>query len=273
MNPRLQKFKQKMDHQEPVVGIFVELADSSVCEIVGYSGCDFAWIDAEHGMMDRREIYHNILAAQSAGACAFVRVPGSDRDLVKHILDMGPDGVIFPFINTEEIARKTVEACTYPSSGGKRGIGPLRAIHYGVDSEPEYLLNYRSETMLIFQIETKEGAENLEAIAAAPGYDSLFIGPADLGVSLIDLSQEAKSAYIFETQKQAGLLARKNGKYLGSRAGPTRESVLQLMGLGCHWMTIAQDARIISGMLTKAVKEIHGEETTRNCDSAADTIA
>ena len=52
---------------------------------------------------------------------------------------MGPDDIIFPFVNTADIARQAVEACTYPADGGKRGIGPLRAIHYGVDNEPDYL--------------------------------------------------------------------------------------------------------------------------------------
>ena len=78
MNERLQKITEKMKRGKPVVGVFVLLADASVSEIIGYSGCDFVWIDSEHGMMDRREIYHHVLAAQSAGACAFVRVPGVD---------------------------------------------------------------------------------------------------------------------------------------------------------------------------------------------------
>jgi 2-dehydro-3-deoxyglucarate aldolase/4-hydroxy-2-oxoheptanedioate aldolase len=258
MNPRLQKIRRKMDGGEPVVGVFVLLADSSVSEIVGYAGCDFAWIDSEHGMIDRREIYHHIMAAQAAGACAFVRVPGVNADQIKHILDMGPDGVIFPFVNNAEIAREAVAACTYPSGGGRRGIGPLRAIHYGIESEPEYLKTSREETMLIFQIETAEAAENLEAIAAVPGYDSLFVGPADLGMSLVGLSPAEKAARIEEVTIRAGEIARRHGKYLGSCAGPTKESVRALMGKGCHWMTIAQDVRIISGMLAQAVRGIHG---------------
>ena len=75
-------------------------------------------------MMDRREVYHHVMAAQSAGACAFVRVPGVEYQQIKHVLDMGPDGVIFPFVNSAEIARTAVAACTYPADGGKRGIGP-----------------------------------------------------------------------------------------------------------------------------------------------------
>ena len=258
MNPRLQRITEKMKNGQPVTGVFVLLADSSVSEIVGYSGCDFVWIDSEHGMMDRREIYHHVLAAQSAGACAFVRVPGVEYYQIKNTLDMGPDGIIFPFVNTPEIARQAVEACTYPADGGKRGIGPLRAIHYGVDNEPDYLKVAKDEVWKIFQIESMTAVENLEAIAKVPGYQSLFIGPADLGMSMVNTAPEDKPALIADIQRRVARLAAENGKFCGSCAGPTKESCRELMDRGVQWMTIAQDVRIISGMLTEAVKNING---------------
>ena len=258
MNPRLQKITEKMKNGKPVVGVFVELADSSISEIVGYSGCDFVWIDSEHGMMDRREIYHHILAAQSAGACAFVRVPGVEYYQIKNTLDMGPDGVIFPFVNTPEIARRAVEACTYPADGGKRGIGPLRAIRYGVDNEPDYLKIAKDEVWKIFQIESMEAVSNLEEIAKVPGYQSLFVGPADLGMSMVGMKPEEKGPVIEDVQRKAGRLAAENGKFCGSCAGPNKASCMEMVGRGVQWMTIAQDARILSGMLMEAVKDING---------------
>ena len=258
MNPRLAKITEKIKNGEPVVGVFVLLADSSVSEIVGYSGCDFVWIDSEHGMMDRREIYHHVLAAQAAGACAFVRVPGVEYYQIKNTLDMGPDGVIFPFVNTPEIARAAVEACTYPADGGKRGIGPLRAIEYGVQDEPAYLKVAKDEVWKIFQIESMEAVEHLDEIAAVPGYHSLFVGPADLGMSMVGVSPEEKARVTEQVQRRVGELARKHGKFAGSCAGPTKESCQELMGRGMQWMTIAQDVRILSGMLTQAIRDIHG---------------
>ena len=256
MNERLQRITQKMKRGEPVIGVFVLFADASVSEIVGYSGCDFVWIDSEHGMMDRREIYHHVLAAQSAGACAFVRVPGVEYYQIKNTLDMGPDGVIFPFVNTPEIARRAVEACTYPADGGKRGIGPLRAIKYGLDSEPEYLKTAKDEVWKIFQIESMEAVENLEAIAKVPGYHSLFVGPADLGMSMTGVDPKDKPALIADVQRRAARVAAENGKTCGSCAGPSKESCQELMDRGVQWMTIAQDARILSAYLADAVRRI-----------------
>lgn len=258
MNERLQKITEKMKRGKPVVGVFVLFADASVSEIVGYSGCDFVWIDSEHGMMDRREIYHHVLAAQSAGACAFVRVPGVEYYQIKNTLDMGPDGIIFPFVNTPEIARQAVEACTYPADGGKRGIGPLRAIKYGLDNEPEYLKHAKDEVWKIFQIESREAVERLEEIARVPGYQSLFVGPADLGMSMTDVPPQEKPALIAEAQRRAAQAAKENGKFCGSCAGPTKASCQELLGRGVQWMTIAQDARILSAYLADAVRNING---------------
>ena len=197
-------------------------------------------------------------AAQAAGACAFVRVPGVEYYPLKNTLDMGPDGVIFPFVNTPEIARQAVEACTYPADGGKRGIGPLRAIHYGVDYEPDYLKVAKDEVWKIFQIESMEAVSHIEEIARVPGYQSLFIGPADLGMSMVDVRPEDKGEKIAEIQRRVAKLAAENGKYCGSCAGPTKASCEELMSRGVQWMTIAQDVRIISGMLTEAVRNIQG---------------
>lgn len=257
MNERLQKITEKMKRGKPVVGVFVLLADASVSEIVGYSGCDFVWIDSEHGMMDRREIYHHVLAAQSAGACAFVRVPGVEYYQIKNTLDMGPDGIIFPFVNTPEIARQAVEACTYPADGGKRGIGPLRAIHYGLENEAEYLKIAKDEVWKIFQVESMEAVENLEEIAKVPGYHSLFVGPADLGMSMTGIAPKDKPALIADVQRRAAKAAAANGKYCGSCAGPTKASCAELLGRGVQWLTIAQDARILSGFLADAIRQIN----------------
>lgn len=122
MNSRLLAIEEKIKDGKPVIDIIVQLADSSITEIAAYAGCDFVWIDTEHSLLDRQEVYHHVLAAQAAGICAFVRVPGVECYQVKHILDMGADGIIFPFVDTPELAKQVVDACTYPTDGGRRGF-------------------------------------------------------------------------------------------------------------------------------------------------------
>lgn len=258
-NERLEKLKEKINAGKPVTGCFVLLSDPSVSEMVGMAGCDFVWIDSEHGMFDRTTIKNHIVYAQNAGACAFVRVPGVEPDHVKSILDCGPDGIIFPNVTTPELARKAVEACTYPTEGGIRGVGPGRVIKYGIESEAEYLEKGKDYIWKIFQIESLEGADNIEEIAQIDGFHSLFIGPADLSMSMRanKVPEKEIGARVDKIQRLCGQVARENGKYAGSCAGPDKESCYQMMEKGIQWMTIGQDMRLISMALAEAVKSIN----------------
>lgn len=258
-NKRLERLQEKMKEGKPVVGCFVLLSDPSISEMVGMAGCDFAWIDSEHGMLDRTTIKNHIVYAQNAGACAFVRMPGVDADQVKCILDCGPDGVIFPNITTKTMAEEAVAACTYPTEGGIRGVGPGRVIQYGVLSEAEYLEKGKDYIWKILQIESMEGAQNMNEIAQVPGFHSLFIGPADLGMSMrankVPDSEIAKR--VREIQISCGKLAKQYGKYAGSCAGPNKESCMEMVTCGIQWMTIGQDLRLISCALAQAVEDIN----------------
>lgn len=260
-NERLERLKAKINAKKPVTGCFVLLSDPSVSEMVGLAGCDFVWIDSEHGMFDQTTIKNHIVYAQNAGACAFVRVPGVEPDRVKCILDCGPDGVIFPNITTPELGKKAIAACTYPTEGGCRGVGPGRIISYGIESEAEYLAKGKDFIWKIFQIESMEGAENMEAIAQLEGFHSLFIGPADLSMSMRakHIPEEEIEEKVSEIQIRCGRLAREYGKYAGSCAGPNKQSCMEMMDKGIQWMTIGQDMRLISLSLAEAVKNINKE--------------
>jgi len=112
----LDKIKEKIKEKELVIGTILESNDNCIAELMGKVGFDFVWIDGEHGPLDKKEILYHIMAAQGAGLAAFVRVAWNDPVLVKPILDMGADGIIFPFIRNAEDAEKAVNSCLYPPS-------------------------------------------------------------------------------------------------------------------------------------------------------------
>jgi len=163
---QLGKLKKKLSEGKLVKGFFLTMADQMVSEMAVYAGYDYVWIDAEHGPLDRQVIFHHIVAAQGSGCVASVRVPIAEPSSMKAILDMGPDGVIFPFINNKENAKTAVTACVYPDSAlhGIRGQGPARAIRYGFDEEGDYLKNAYEKVFKVMQVETLEGYENLDAL-------------------------------------------------------------------------------------------------------------
>ena len=103
--------------------------------MAGYIGYDYVWIDAEHGPLDRQEIFHHIVAAQGRAVPHLSECREWIAKAMKAILDMGPDGIIFPFTNSAEVAKEAVRSCSYPDYGGVRGQGPIRAIRYGLINE------------------------------------------------------------------------------------------------------------------------------------------
>jgi 4-hydroxy-2-oxoheptanedioate aldolase len=99
---------------------------------------------------------------------------------VMRALDAGAYGVICPNIDTPEECARFVGACHYPP-GGYRSVGPKRGLLYG---GADYIGHANATILTIAQIESRKGLENMDAIAAVPGLDMLYVGPSDLGLAL-----------------------------------------------------------------------------------------
>ena len=246
MMRRVEALKEKMNAGRLVKGVFINMGDPMVSEMAGFAGYDFVWLDAEHGPLGRQEILHHIMAAQGSGCAAIVRVPGPERTLVKAILDMGPDGIIFPFTNSKEIALEEIRACSYPDEGGVRGQGPIRAIRYGLDDEAEYIARAGREVFKIGQIETLEAYRNLDEILTVSGFDSFFIGAADMGRSIKGSGEDIHLDEVIDDVCQR---VRRAGFYMGAAIAPTPESARRHMDVGVQWAVFGQDARILSSGL------------------------
>lgn len=243
---RVEKLKQKMGEGKLLKGFFLTMTDPIVAEMAGYAGYDYVWIDAEHGPHDRQELLHHIMAAQGSGCAAFVRVPGVDRTMLKAILDMGPDGLIFPFTNTAEIAREAVRACSYPDFGGVRGIGPIRAARYGLADQTEYIRTAYEKVLKIAQIETLEGYDHLDEILQVDGIDSIFIGAADLERSITG-SQDGRK--LDDVYQDICKKVTASGKYLGLGIMPIPEDAKRVKDLGAKWVVFGQDAGTLAAGL------------------------
>jgi 2-keto-3-deoxy-L-rhamnonate aldolase RhmA len=185
----LDRIRLKLRRKEPVFGAGVSLLDPSVSEMLGYAGFDFLWIDMEHTALTKSDVLQHLTAASSGRTAGFVRVPWNDPVLVKPVLDMGPDGIIFPMIRTAEDARLAVSSCEYPPKG-IRGCGPKRALRHGMHEMIGYLQGCSDACWKIIQIEHVDCVKNLDAIARVSGVDCWMIGPTDLSGSIGCLGRE-----------------------------------------------------------------------------------
>ena len=139
-------------------------------EAVLSAGFNWAIIDAEHSPLTRAEQMTMVAVAQRSCTPVLIRVAANDSAAIGDALDAGADGVVVPMVNTAEDAVAAVAATRYPPNG-TRSIGPYRAP--------------RGSPLCIGQIETREGVDHVQEIAAVNGVDSLMIGPGDLALSAL----------------------------------------------------------------------------------------
>jgi 2-keto-3-deoxy-L-rhamnonate aldolase RhmA len=168
---------------EQMGGTFLNLGSSLTAEMAGLAGFDFLLIDLEHGAGDRYELLPQLQAIESTPAAPIVRVAWNDAVLFKRVLDLGPSGIMVPYVQSAEEARRAAAAMRYPPAGVRGVAGMNRACAFGSGFE-EYFEAANSALLTIVQIETPAAVERAEEIAAVDGVDVLFIGPMDLSVNM-----------------------------------------------------------------------------------------
>ena len=156
------------------------IADGYAAELMGHGGFDGVVVDLQHGTMYLDRAVAMLQALSATPATPLARVTQNHFFEIGKVLDAGAYGVIVPMIDTAEDARRVVEAVRYPPRG-RRSYGPARGMLYG---GPDYAAHADDELLAFAMIETAEGLANLDAIAAVPGLDGLFIGPSDLSIAL-----------------------------------------------------------------------------------------
>jgi len=119
-------------------------------------------------------------AISNSSATPLVRVPWNEPYEIMKALDAGAYGVIVPMVNNREEAEQAVMACRYPPLGN-RSFGPIRGALYGGRG---YALEANDQIACIAMIETSDGIANADEIMSTPGLNGIYIGPADLALSL-----------------------------------------------------------------------------------------
>lgn len=217
----MNKLRKKINSREKVIGALVSLTDPCLCEIMGNIGYGCVWIDTEHTYMSFKDVLCHLNAAKSAGIPSVVRLPQNDLTATKKILEMGPDGIIFPMVKSAEEAAALIEMTLYPPLG-TRGFGPIRAIGYGAEDAKEYAEKKNFELCRFLQIEHTDMIDELEEIAEMPYVDGFIFGPNDLSGSVGDFLNVFGEKTEAEMKRAAEIL-KKHGKCFGI-AGGLRES-------------------------------------------------
>ncbi len=180
-------FKQALQNKQPQIGLWLGLADPYCAEICAGAGFDWLLIDGEHAPNDVRSVLSQLQAVAPYPSHTVARIPvGSGHigtTLVKQYLDIGAQTLLVPMVDTAEEAQAIVRASRYPPQG-IRGMGAALARASRWQAHPDYVHEANDQVCVLVQAETALAMRNIDAIAATPGVDGVFIGPADLSASM-----------------------------------------------------------------------------------------
>lgn len=170
-------FRQRLLAGDKLVGTFLKTPTSHATEIVAGLGFDFVVIDQEHAPFDRTTTDIALMAARGSNIPALVRVSGPEA--VLSVLDCGASGILMPHVASADHAREVAALCRYRK--GRRGYATsTRAGGYTTVPMWQHIRAADETVTVIAQIEDPEALDQIDAIAAVEGIDSLFIGRGDL---------------------------------------------------------------------------------------------
>ena len=245
------KLKDIWASGKPVLVGWCSIGNPFTAEIMAAQGYDAINIDAQHGALDYSALLPMLQAVRASGVVPMARVPWLEPGVIMKALDAGAMGIICPMINTRQDAEALVSYMRYPPLG-QRSFGPTRA----AVAIPGYGVEANDEVLAMAMIETADGVRNLEEIAAIPGLDGVYVGPADLTLGTqegrlppgLDREEEEMIAII----RRIADVCRANGIKAGIHCG-TPEYALRTIEWGYEWTTVSADSRLLAAAAEASV--------------------
>lgn len=177
--------KSKLREGGISIGTFLfEFATAGIGPIAAQAGAEFAFFDMEHTGWSIETIRMLIATTRATDTIPMVRVPATEYHFMARVLDMGAMGIMVPMVESAAQARTIVAAAKYPPLGRRGAAFTIAHDDYTGGDIVEKIQSANSQTLLIAQIETVAGLNNVNEIAAIEGIDVLWIGHFDLSNSL-----------------------------------------------------------------------------------------
>src|SRR3984957_14196023 len=210
-------------------------------EVMAHQGWDSLTIDLQHGLIDYESAVGMLQAISTTRTVPLVRVPWLDPAIIMKVLDAGAYGVICPMVNSAAEAREFVAACRYPPAG-MRSCGPIRANVY---AGPDYIANANRTIITMAMIETRAGLDNLDSILSVEGLDAIYVGPADLALSLgCEPQLDPTIEKVVQAIEHIAARARQGKIVAGIHTGSTGNAQ-KMIRLGYQFVTVSSDLRLM----------------------------
>jgi 4-hydroxy-2-oxoheptanedioate aldolase len=251
MQTPVNPFKRALLEKRLQIGLWAGLADPYCAEICAGAGFDWLVLDCEHAPNDTRSVLAQLQAVAPYATHPVVRAASGDPTHLKQLLDLGAQTLLIPVVETATQAADLVRATRYPPDG-IRGVGSALARASRWNRITDYLHTADEQICVIAQIETRAGVAHAAQIAAVPGIDAVFIGPADLSASLghrgnpghaeVQRAMQSVVTQVLAAGKAAGSLL--SDETLARR----------YIDLGCTFMAVGVDTTLLANATRSLVQ-------------------
>jgi 4-hydroxy-2-oxoheptanedioate aldolase len=212
------------------------------------SGYDYVGFDVQHGYLDDADVALMLRRLEHVPIATAVRLPSTDPAAIGRVLDAGADAVVIAMIESAEQAAAALAATRYPPAG-VRSYGPLRA-SLGLDPAA-----IQARASVFAMVETAKGLSALDEICAVPGLAGVYVGPADLAISMGYGPAEAwTNPTVRDAMARIGATASAAGLTAGIHAGSGQRGKA-MVPLGFRMITLASESVALRRGAAEHLKE------------------
>jgi 4-hydroxy-2-oxoheptanedioate aldolase len=246
------KLKEIWAAGRPSINGWLSIGNAFTAEIMAAQGYDSIAIDVQHGALDYSSVLPMFQAMRASGVVPMARVPWLEPGIIMKVLDAGAYGVICPMVNTAAQAAEFVSYVRYPPHG-QRSFGPTRV---SFAAGANYAAEANGEILAFAMVETMQAMDNLDGIAATPGLDGIYVGPADLTFSLtqgrLAPAFDREEPEMIEALKTIVAACKRNSIRAALHCG-TPEYAARAIGWGFDMTTVSGDSRLLAAAAAASV--------------------
>ncbi len=249
--------KEKLRAGRVALGMTVRVSRTpDIARIAKSTGHDFIFLDGQHSIFDLESTIAIAHAALGIGMTCLVRVRNIDDPNASLLLDNGAAGIIYPDIGMATQAQKAVEACKFPPLGKRSVVGGYPHFDFAAVPLSESVPQLNEHCLLVCMIETMEGLNNVEKIAAVKGVDVIHLGSNDL---LADMGKPGKfdDPDIVAAQERVIKAARANNIIAGCGGNRDVERQVKAIERGALFVTTQTDVGFLAAAASNWTERVN----------------
>lgn len=250
------RLKEMLKADQVALGMLVRLARSGeIARLAKTTGHDFLMVDVQHALYNVETIGHIAQTAMGIGIPLLVRNRGCDDPDTQMLLDNGVSGIVFPDVNTAVEAKRGVSRAKFPPMGRRSVGGTYSIFDYRPLGTAAVVPALQEHTIVICMIETRQGLENVEEIAAVEGVDVIHVGSNDLLTELGHPGEFGSEIHLKAVDRVIAA-TKKHGKVPGIGGDRNIPRQMDFIRKGARFLTTNSDIAFLTAEASRVTGEL-----------------